>query len=71
MAVFVPFLFFFSFFLNHVIIDLGTKSCMQLALWLIKNLNSKTNKRNNKIQTKDAKTLRVGSSEPCRIAIDD
>jgi len=24
-----------------VIIDLGTKSCMQLALWYIKNLNSK------------------------------
>jgi len=38
-AVFVP-LFFFSF-LNHVIIDLGTKSCMPLALWHIKNLNSK------------------------------
>ena len=37
---FVP-SFFFSFFLNHVIIDLGTKSCMQLALWHIKNLNSK------------------------------
>jgi len=37
-AVFVP---FFFFFLNHVIIDLGTKSCMQLALWHIKNLNSK------------------------------
>ena len=36
-AVFVP----FFFFLNHVIIDLGTKSCMQLALWHIKNLNSK------------------------------
>ena len=34
--------FLFSFFvLNHVIIDLGTKSCMQLALWYIKNLNSK------------------------------
>jgi len=32
--------FFFSFFLNHVIIDLGTKSCLQLALWHIKNLNS-------------------------------
>jgi len=39
-AVFVPFFLFF-FFLNHVIIDLGTKSCMQLALWHIKNLNSK------------------------------
>jgi len=39
-AVCVPFLVFF-FFLNHVIIDLGTKSCMQLALWHIKNLNSK------------------------------
>jgi len=42
-AVFVHF-FLFSFFflfLNHVIIDLGTKSCMQLALWHIKSLNSK------------------------------
>jgi len=37
-AVFVPFLLFF---LNHVIIDLGTKSCMQLALWHIQNINSK------------------------------
>jgi len=35
------FSFFFHFFLNHVIIDLGTKSCMQLALWHIKNINSK------------------------------
>jgi len=33
--------FFFIFFLNHVIIDFGTKSCMQLALWHIQNLNSK------------------------------
>ena len=33
--------FFLFLFLNHVIIDLGTKSCMQLALWHIKNLNSK------------------------------
>jgi len=33
--------FFFFFFLNHVIIDLGRKSCMELALWHIKNLNSK------------------------------
>jgi len=42
-AVFVSFFFSFFFFfcLNHVIIDLGTKSCMQLALWHIKNLNSK------------------------------
>jgi len=32
---------FFFFFLNQVIIDLGTKSCMQLALWHINNLNSK------------------------------
>jgi len=44
MVVFVPFFFLFylflSFFLNHMIIDLGTKSCMQLALWLIKNLHS-------------------------------
>jgi len=40
-AGFVPFFFSSSFFLNHVIIDLGTKSCMQLALWHIKNLNSK------------------------------
>jgi len=32
---------FFSFFLNNVMIDLGTKSCMQLALWHIKNPNSK------------------------------
>ena len=39
-AVFVPFFSLFSF-LTHVIIDLGTKSCMQLALWHIKNLNSK------------------------------
>jgi len=69
MAVFVP--LFFFFFLNHVIIDLGTKSCMQLALWHIKNINSKTNKGNNKIQKKHAKTLQAGSSEPCRIAIDD
>ena len=38
-AVFVP--FFFFFFLNNVIIVLCTKSCMQLALWHIKNLNSK------------------------------
>jgi len=58
-AVFVP--FFFFFFLNHVIIDLGTKSCMQLALWHIKNLNSKTNKGNNKTQTTHAQTLQVGS----------
>jgi len=72
MAVFVTFfLFFFFLFLNHVIIDLGTKSCMQLALWHIKNLNSKTNKGNNKIQTKHAKTLQAGSSEAGRIAIDD
>jgi len=35
------FFFLFCFFLNHVIIDLGTKSYMQLALWHIKNLNSK------------------------------
>jgi len=43
MAVFVPFFSFFSFlfFFNHVIIDIGTKSCMQLALWHIENLNSK------------------------------
>jgi len=34
-------LYLFFFFLNHVIIDLGTKSCMQLALWHLKNLNSK------------------------------
>jgi len=40
--IFIFFSFFFSFsFLNHVILDLGTKSCMQLALWHIKNLNSK------------------------------
>ena len=39
-AVFAPFFFLF-FFLNHLIIDLGTKSCMQLALWHIKTLNSK------------------------------
>jgi len=63
------YLFFLFFLLNHVMIDLGTKSCMQLALWHIKNLNSKTTKKNNKIQTKHAKTLQVGSSEPCRIAI--
>ena len=37
----VPVCFFFFFFLNHVIIDLGTKSCMQLVLWHIKTLNSK------------------------------
>ena len=40
-AVFVTFFYFFLFFiffLNHVIIDLDTKSCMQLALWHIKNL---------------------------------
>ena len=46
MRVLVLFLFFFYysfglFFLNHVIIELGTKSCMQLALGHIKNLNSK------------------------------
>jgi len=35
------FLLFFFFLLNLVIIDLGTKSCMQLVLWHIKNLNSK------------------------------
>jgi len=41
-AVCVPsFFFFFFFFFNNVIIDLGTKSCMQLALWHINNLNSK------------------------------
>jgi len=40
---FLSFFFFLFpfFFLNHVIIDLGTKSCMQLALWHIKNLNYK------------------------------
>ena len=39
------FFFFFFLFLNHVIIDSGTKSCMQLALWDIKNLNSKNKQR--------------------------
>jgi len=34
-------LFYYICFLNDVIIDLGTKSCMQLALWHIKNFNSK------------------------------
>jgi len=38
-VVFVPFFFLF-FLLYHVIIDLGTKCCMQLALWHIKNINS-------------------------------
>jgi len=41
-AVFVPFFcLFFIFSLYHVIIDLGTKSCIQLTLWHIKNLNCK------------------------------
>jgi len=41
-----PSTFFLTFFfLNHVIIDLGTKSCMQVALWHIKNLNSKIKQR--------------------------
>jgi len=35
------FLFFVFFFLNHVIIDLGTKYYIKLGLWHIKNLNSK------------------------------
>jgi len=39
------YLFFFFFFLNHVIIDLGITSCMQLALWHIKNLNSTNEQR--------------------------
>jgi len=70
MAVFVP--LFFFFFLNHVIIDLGTKSCMLRAVWHTKKtLIPKSNKGNNKIQTTRTKTLQAGSSEPCRIAIDD
>jgi len=68
---FFLFSFFFFFFLNCGIIDVGTKSCMQLALWHIKNLNSKTNKESNKSQTKHAKTLQAGSSEPYRISLDD
>jgi len=47
-----------------VIIDLGTKSCMQLALWHIKNLNSKTNKRENKIQTTRAKLSKRDHQNP-------
>jgi len=46
MAVFLPFFcFLFLFFLNHEIIDLGTKSCMELALWHIKTLIPNTNKK--------------------------
>jgi len=41
LSLYLFFPFFHFFFLNHVIIDLGTKSCMQLALWHIINLNSK------------------------------
>jgi len=69
MAVLVP--FFFFFFVNNVFIDLGTKSCMQLALWHIKNLNSKNQQRKEQNSNKACKTLQAGSSEPCRIANDD
>jgi len=62
---------FFFLLLNHVIIDLGTKSCMQLALWHIKTVIPKNNKQSNKIQTPSAQTLQAGLSEPFRIAVDD
>jgi len=42
---FFLFSFFFFQFFNPVIIDLGAKSCMQLALWHKKKLNSKNKQR--------------------------
>jgi len=51
------FLFLFSFFLNHEIIDLGTKSCMQLALWYIKNVNSKNYQKKQQNSNNTCKKL--------------
>jgi len=54
-----------------VIIDLGTKSCMELALWHIKNLNSKNEQRKKQNSNNMCKTFQAESSEPCRITIYD
>jgi len=57
--------YFILFCVNHVIIDLCTKSCMQLALWHIKNLNwKKLTKERTKIETTPTKLSKRDHQNP-------